>query len=293
VNRAFGEVVRAAPLVAALVLLVGTGCDGRDEAQAEVARLTAELGAVRQERDGLTRDNEALKADIAQLGARNDALQGERDAIQKQLEELRTSAASAVRTQRPPAGAAALESSPPGDEDRKLLRQARQRMENLAAALFALDQLDAARSVALTALQLGSKRPETLFQIACCDADAGDYEAAVKHYERAVAALEGPQEADQELLKKCLSNGGAAAARLGDARKAEQLYLRALALDPGYAPASFNLGLLYADQPERADDAVRALQDHIVHGGSRGTSARELILKIQQAQEAAEPSPAE
>jgi tetratricopeptide (TPR) repeat protein len=269
----------------ALLLLVGGGCDGAKEARAQVEQLSGELKALRGQLNALSEETEALKGELRQVKAQNDDLRTQRDGLQKRVDEL--SAAARPAPSPPPTPA-----QPPAASDANAgtLGDARERVENLASAVFERGQYDVARSLAMTAVQLGSKRPEIHFQIAYGAAETGAYADAAKEYERAVAALQDDPKADRELLKKCLNNWGAAAAHLGNVQDAERLYQRVLALDPGYLPASFNLGLLYAGQPERSADAVRVLQDYIVRGGSRGASARELILKVQSPQEA--PAPA-
>jgi len=265
-------------LATVIVLLVAAGCGDDGAAQIETARLAAELDAARAERATLTHDIDALRHELQTVRDDRALLEARRDAFQKRIAELEAAAQAAP----PPPEPAA----PPAD-DRPLL-DARRQMEALAAVLFAREHYDVARLVALTAIELGSDRPEMHFHIAYGSADAGEDDAAAQAYAAAVDALEGRPDADLELLAKCLNNRAAALTRLGRTDEAEALYLRILALDADDSAAHFNLGLLYSARPERAADAARHLQQHIVHGGTRATTAGELILKLQQAQDDAD-----
>lgn len=53
---------------------------------------------------------------------------------------------------------------------------------------------------------------------------------------------------------------GAASARAGDFKQAEELFLRARQLSPSYVLPHYGLGRVYLQQPDRLDDAVDSLR---------------------------------
>ena len=70
---------------------------------------------------------------------------------------------------------------------------------------------------------------------------------------------------------------------LGDPQEALKWYKEALSADEEYAPAYFNLGLLYTERLRRPAKAIEAYRQHIILGGGRSAAAREAIKKLQQA----------
>lgn len=285
--------LRQAAGVALLVLLwCVPGCDRGQQEQ--LAQLRAELEEQRTRNESLVGRAEDLLGEIASLEEHRDGLAAEKDALSGRLAEaeeageLQTERLEALEQQlarlrkdQPDGGEA---DGPAALEDlQQRTDLTRRRMEQLAALLFARGDLNVARSVALSSFQLGSDVPQTLYQIAFCEAAAGDYEAAADWYRRTLNALDAAP--DDELRKKALNNYGVVLAELAEHQKAAEAYRGALAIDAAYAPAHFNLGLLYANELDQPEEAVEAFQKHIVNGGTRGVSARSLILKLQTAEE--------
>jgi tetratricopeptide (TPR) repeat protein len=294
-------VIRALAAGGALVcLLCATGCDGSAD---EVQSLTAELRQARQEGDGLALELADANAEIAglneqvkELSSSNENLTVEKELLQRearrqndrintlnervrtlneQLEDL------ARRTATKPVTAAAV----PAPKPRPELSKAIERLDALSRALFDRGDLDVALSVGLTAEELGGESPELLYRIAFCKASARDYGSAADYYSRAWDKL--GDEADAALRAKLLTNWGAALAETGDGAGAADLYQQALQIDQTSAAAWFDLGLVYAGDPARRDDAIEAFRNHIIHGGDRGVSARRHIAELQGADDGA------
>ncbi|KPK61907.1 MAG: hypothetical protein AMK73_07330, partial [Planctomycetes bacterium SM23_32] len=228
-----------------------------------------ELSALRAESERLTVESASLRRRLAaaEEGAKELRVLKERV---KELERLQSESAETAPAK--PAGVG------PAPED---VAEARRRLVELSQLLFERGELNAARAVALSASRLGADDAATLYRIAYCTAATGQFEEAGQWYERAREALQAQPDPDEELLKKCLNNHGAALAKLGKADDAERLYRDALELDAGYAPAYFNLGLLCEGDPGRAEEAIQAFRSHIAHGGSRSVAARNCIMALQ------------
>ncbi len=273
------------------VLWLVPGCGG--EADDQVVQLPSEAEQWQKKYESLVSRNEetyqqlvALKADNARLQKECEALKG-RLVMQQEAEELKqeltrqrqrvTELEAALAQAR---GDDASEAAPL-EELRLSTARARERLEQLGAVLFQREKYSTANAVILSALQVGSESPQTYYQLAFCEAMAGSYDTAAERYRQALEALEAEPEQDRELLKKCLNNYGIAMVKLGDAEKAAELYQKAIELDDAYAPAYFNLGLVYANELNRPEDAVEAMRKHIIHGGRRGVSARDIMRRLQ------------
>ena len=290
--------VAAGLILPGIVLLLASGCGGNSE-EGETG-LRAEAREWRDKYESLVNQNEIAYQKLTALRTDNENLQKERDALKEQFEGLQMAPKLKEELAEAKKRATELEQQvaqlrqglpvPPGPEGaapKELGARAdevRRRLELLSAALFERDEHNIAQAVLLSAQQLGSQTPQTFYQLAYCEAAAGNYEAATDWYERALAALgEGVKE-DEDLRKKCLINCGVAKERLGESEKARELYQKAVALDDAYAPAYFNLGLLYAKELNNPDAAVEALRKHIINGGSRSMAARDFIRELQAAQ---------
>jgi tetratricopeptide (TPR) repeat protein len=269
--------------VACAVFLVGCG----KEAEERAARAEAEARALQAERQALTERNEQLDRDI-------EAVQAERDALKARLASAEP--AKHLPQQAAPPPAPTERPKPAGGEagalaaDRQGVAEARQRLDDLGAVLFERGELNIALAVSQSAFELGADSPQVLYRIAYCKAAAGQYESAAEWYERVLAALGAGPGKDDELVKKCLNNYGVTQQRLGKPGKAAELYQRALALDQAYAPAYFNLGLIYANELNRPADAVEAFRKHVIYGGTRSVTARAMIQKLLPRTEAATPA---
>ncbi len=273
------------------VLWLVPGCGG--EADEQVVQLPSETGQWQVKYESLVNRNEETYQQLAALKADNERLQKECEALEGRLEVQQEAEVLKQELTRQRQRVKELEAAlaqargdeggqVPLPEDLRLsMARARERLEQLGAVLFQREKYSTAHAVILSALQVGSESPQTYYQLAFCEAVAGSYDTAAERYRQALEALEAGPEQDRELLKKCLNNYGIAMMKLGDAEKAAELYQKAIALDDAYAPAYFNLGLVYANELNRPEDAVEALRKHIIHGGRRGVSARDTMRRLQ------------
>jgi tetratricopeptide (TPR) repeat protein len=294
----FGIRSAVAALAIAGALFSSAGCDGAAE---EAERLAGQLEQAHEERQGLMRELSDANAEIAGLNAQvrdlssaNENLGVEKEllareatrlkervrTLNEQLEDLARRSAEAVQE-------APDEDAPPTHPE---LQGAVERLDALSQALFERGDLDVALSVALAAEELGAASSELYYRIAFCKASAGDHAGAAEWYARAGADEDS---GDADLRLKILTNWGVALAEIGDSQGAAQRYRQALQIDDGYAPAWFNLGLIYEQDPQRDVEAIAAFRSHIIHGGARGLSARRHIARLQasQGEEAAEGPP--
>ena len=291
-------------LLLALVCLANS-CDGKPEERA--AQPAAEESEWQRKYEDLVNENEVVYRQLNVLKAENEELRTERERLREQLKDLDQLATLrgrlAEKTQRAQQlerevarlreGEEARPEPKPVEPSENLalaVQRGRQRLEELGAVLLDRRQYGTAHAIILSALQLGSETPRTFFQLGVCQAADGRFDQAAARYEQALQALQKQPDRDDDLLRNCLINYAAARLQLGQPQEAMPLCLRAIELDETFAPAYFNLGLAYADLPDRRQEAVEAFRKHIIHGGARSVSARELIAELQ-AESAAEVQP--
>lgn len=302
-RRPYESIARMALLLAAA--LPAAACDNeaalRDsEQKAEIRRLQQERNQLQSHKEDLFFQIERVRQEKEQALAR--AMESENDESRarnehrQQLEKLQGEAAQlkhriAMLEARPE-----TEPEPEPDPDAAQdavarSKTAREMLERLGAVLYQQRRYGAARDVLLVARHLGSEAPLTFHRLARSAAEMGEYEPAEANYERALEAIEKQDDPDTGLLKRCLLNYGTAMLRLDEPDEAVRLWERALELDGAFAAAHYNLGLFYAKQDGKREEAVAALRQHIIHGGSRSASARQLIEQlVQEAEGAPEPA---
>jgi tetratricopeptide (TPR) repeat protein len=261
-----------AALLAALLLL--PACDR--QAKQQTARLQASVESLQKRCDALEADSAQAAQQAADLKTRADALAAERDDLRAKLsaahEQVKQLGAQAADTKKASAGPAA---APGADAGAALLR-----LEALGSDLFQDGNYSAAAAVLLSACDLGSKDPLVYYRLAYSNAAMGKYSASIGWYEKALAALAQQPKPDPDLQKKCLTDYGVALAQTGKAKEAIAAYTKALALDPAYTPALYDVALLYAKSAADKDKAIDALRQHVAHGGTRSISARELLQEL-------------
>ena len=118
-----------------------------------------------------------------------------------------------------------------------------------AAAHLALDQLDDARDFYQTALAHDAAYIPALLGLARLQRIGGELESALNDLNRALSIV--PSDPVMHLELALTLNA------IGDTAGAHAAYKRALDLDPGYAAANVNLGLIYLTQLGDAESARR------------------------------------
>ncbi len=258
----------------------------RETLTAERDSLRKELGDVQEQRDELTRHRDALKTDAERAAELEDKLAREEEnarGLAKEVSDLKEQIAQ--REQKP---------EPEPDAPAELpVAKVRDRLLQLGADLFGRGNYNAAHAVLLSARQLGAEAPLVLYRLAYCEAYFREFEAAAEHYQACRGLLEATPGADAELLKKCLNNHGVVLSQLKQPEDAVATYNRVIALDDSYAPAYFNLGLLYARQLSNDEEAIEAFRKHVAHGGQQSVSALNWIRKLQQPPEERPEEPPE
>ena len=273
---------------AALAAFLCAACDdGGDVASASASPLPESPAPPRQDEaaewrskyEDLINAQEALHIRFTGLKAENESLRGELDRVKAECDALRQKAQT---VEKPPLPAAGTLSAADEAKAAVVMVVLRERLETLGRIVYDDGDLKLAMAILGLAIDAGSRSSETTYQLGRCLAGVANYEGAIERYESALAALRADPEADEALLKSCLINCGVAYQRLDRTDDAERAYLEALKLDPTCAPAHYNLGLLYAKELAKPEQAIEALRQHVVHGGNRGISARHLIEQLQQ-----------
>ncbi len=286
------SVKRIVLLVLPCALLL-SACDVGHEDELAAAR--EETSEWRGKYESLVSENEELYQQVADLGERVRDLEAGNRALAQEaahVDELQADAREQqeeIRTLKQrledmtPAGARAG-SAPAGEA-------VHQRLERLGTDLFEQGEYGSAHAVLLSAHELGVDGPSVLYPLAFCEASFGELEEADRRYAECRAALEAQQEPERSLLLRCLNNHALVLSRLGRPEEAAGMLRRAVELDESFAPAQFNLGLLYAQKLDRPADAIESLRQHVAHGGSRSVSARRLIRNLQGSLEEPQTAP--
>ena len=167
------------------------------------------------------------------------------------------------------------------NQEKKTRQQVADRLRRTGLVVYESGSYENALPLLHAAQNLGAEDPELLYKLGYCFSRASSYENAAKCYLAAAQKLEENPAQNKELLKKAYLNGGAALVEVGQTSQAINLYEKATKLDDTFAAPYFNLGLIYAQQEDGKEDAIKALRHHIALGGSRAESARQKILELQ------------
>jgi len=248
-------------------------CDGEAGEQLEQAR--AEAQEWQSKYRALETEKQELAAQIEELRARAQEAEELRGTLAQQRQRIARLEEQLQQAEAPPPTEKAVET------EQHPVQQVRARLADAGAELFEADQYGGARAVLLSALELGDDSSATLYRLAYSEAASGDLAAAAEHYGACLKRVTTRAEPDRALLVKCLTNAGAVAQRRDEPQAAAALYQQAIAVDERYAPAHFNLGVVYLQSLERPEEGTEALRKHIALGGERAIAARRLIREAQ------------
>jgi len=200
-------------------------------------------------------ENRALKARVARM--RKELL-----SLQAELELL-----EAPKKRKPPQVPKELE-----DE----LRSAIRRLERFGGSYYERADYKGAWPLLKSAVDLGGKDPETAFRLAYCYSQIAGYKEAAVHYEIACKGFEKQKDGKFRLIS-ALNN--LSAVLIKDKRYSEAVkpLERIIALEPKYAPAWYNLGVLYETHMKQPKEAVSAYRKHIIYGGAKAVTAVKAI----------------
>ena len=110
---------------------------------------------------------------------------------------------------------------------------------NLGSAMLQMNKTEAARDAFKKALAIDGENHPALVQLGNVQFGLGEYAEAKKAWEAARKVREEPS---------VITNLGTLRLQAGDFNEAEKLFRDALKLDPTYAVAHFNLGVIYQKQ---------------------------------------------
>ncbi len=272
----------AAALLIGLLLLPACG----NQSDEEITQLRASLQGWQARYQSLSDQKTHADRTAADQKTRADALSAERDdlkdkfaaaqdqvsRLKAQVSELKETSAQLAASPAPPSAA--------GGPARADISRAVARLEGVAADLYREGNYNAVNAVLLSACDIGAKDPVTYYRLGYATASAGKYADAAGWYEKAIAALSAQKDPDADLQAKCLNNYGVALSRTGKAPAAIAAYTKAIATEPAYTPALYNLALLYAPNTADRDKAIDALRKYIANGGARSVSARDMLQKL-------------
>ena len=216
-------------------------------------------------------ENRALKARLARM--RKELLN-----LQAELELL-----EAPTKRKPPRVPKELE-----DE----LQSAIRRLERFGGSYYERADYKGAWPLLKSAVDLGGKNPETAFRLAYCYSQIAGYKEAAIYYETACKGFEKQKDGKFRLVS-ALNN--LSAVLIKDERYSEAVkpLKRIIALEPKYAPAWYNLGVLYETRMKQPKEAVNAYRKHIIYGGAKAVTAAKAIERcLEKAKKAKSDKPA-
>ena len=179
------------------------------------------------------------------------------------------------------AGKSAQAQASPGNQPDKT-RKALSDLVELGVALMDAGQYELASRALSCAMELGEDSPEARYYLAYCQSELGDQEEAAQWYAKAIEAASGAPKDYSALIAKLYNNYGVTLVKLGKFKEALASYQKAVKSNPEYAPAYFNLGLLYETHLNKPAEAIEAYRRHVTLGGEKGITARNAILRLQE-----------
>ncbi len=275
-----GRTSKGLGLLVLFFCLTLPACDGGTKET--IAQLEQEVNQWRAKYESLAESTDELQEEINELQAEKDELQEKAGRVEgltegldeksNRVEELEQSV-SDLQAQVENLKEAGQASPLP-------VERVRDRLTVLGADLFQLGNYNAALPVLASAHDLGKNAPDLLYRMAYCQAEFGETRQAADYYRQCYEALQKQEQPDAALLTKCLSNWGVVLAASGQFEKAVEKYTEAIQADETFAPAYFNLGLIYADKLQQPEKAVEAFRKHVAHGGDRLVSAKRQIESL-------------
>lgn len=155
-----------------------------------------------------------------------------------------------------------------------------ERLVQLGDELYSKAQYAAAKEVYTTAQELGASEPSLYLRLGACLISLGEYPRAVALHQAAAEALE--QAAQKEKACQAYNNLGWLYIQQKQYKEAEKAYLRAIKLEPSYANAYYNLGLLYDEHLNDDMGAIECFERYIALKGERATHVEKRLAEIRQ-----------
>lgn len=142
-----------------------------------------------------------------------------------------------------------------------------------------------------SAVDFGSTDPEVLFELGYCYSSIMEWEQAAENYAKAAAGFAADKKTESRRLD-ALNNLAVVQMMARQWDKAIATLQETIRIEPAYAPAWFNLGVIQEEHLKEPAKAIESFRRHIVLGGGQRHSAEAAIERIQKAQEAAKgPKP--
>lgn len=155
-----------------------------------------------------------------------------------------------------------------------------EKLHQLGDNFYAKGNYDAARELYTAAMDLGVEDEYLQLRLGKCLIAAGEYDKAIPLYEKAIKKLE--EKGSKEKLCQASNNLGWLYTQKGRYKEAENTYLKALKIDPNYANAYYNLGLLYDKHLKDEIGAIECFERYIALKGDRSAFVQKRLTEIRE-----------
>ncbi|HHT9118972.1 MAG TPA: tetratricopeptide repeat protein [Candidatus Hypogeohydataceae bacterium YC41] len=165
-------------------------------------------------------------------------------------------------------------------EESQEQEKAVEKLLDLGNQFYSKGDYAAAKEVYSSGLELGAKGPAVYMGLGKCCIEAKEYDRAISLLENAATQLEEKGENDR--LCPLYNNLGWLYTMKGEFKEAEKVYLKAIKLNPNYANAYYNLGLLYDLHLKDEMGAIECFEKYIELKGERSDSVQKRLAEIKQ-----------
>ena len=155
-----------------------------------------------------------------------------------------------------------------------------EKLLELGNQFYSRGNYPAAREVYSSVLELGASDPTVYMRLGKCCIEAKEYDKAISFLENAVAQLK--EKGTQEHLCSLYNNLGWLYTEKKKFKEAEKAYLEAIKLDPKYANAYYNLGLLYDLHLKDELGAIECFERYVELKGERSSAVKKRLAEIRQ-----------
>ncbi len=156
----------------------------------------------------------------------------------------------------------------------------REKLLELGNQFYSKGNYPAAKEVYSSALELGVRDPLVYMRLGKCCIEANENDKAIPFLEEAVTQLE--EKGDKEQLCPLYNNLGWLYIEKKKFKEAEKTYLKAIKLNPDYANAYYNLGLLYDLHLKDELGAIECFEKYIELKGERAAYVQKRLAEIKQ-----------
>jgi tetratricopeptide (TPR) repeat protein len=154
------------------------------------------------------------------------------------------------------------------------------RLMELGNQFYSKGNYPAAKEVYSTALEMGAKDPMLYVRLGKCSIEAQEYDRAILLLENASTQLE--EKGTKEQLCPLYNNLGWLYTEKKKFKEAERAYLKAIKLNPNYANAYYNLGLLYDRHLKDELGAIECFERYVELKGEETAFVQKRLAEIRK-----------